>query len=154
MICGQSATVQRDRKQNYMEAIKLEQLNPEQIAQLAKQLKDARKAKSGDPKKRNTVIDRMLQEKDGNDWKHTTSDILVQLQADKVVASDLNAADKAAELKRIQTRKQLMVKKFGKEKYGYKISANGFAVTLSRVVTWLKNTATADDKKAVKAALK
>lgn len=136
----------------------ISKLSPEQIALLAKQLRTASRAKSGDPKNRNAIIDKLLQEKDGKGFKNTTQDILDAMIAAKVVKAD---ADRKIELKKIQTRKQFLVKKpktdaeraAAKLLYGYKVSANGFAVTIDRVLEWIK-TATPDERKQVAKAIK
>jgi crotonobetainyl-CoA:carnitine CoA-transferase CaiB-like acyl-CoA transferase len=136
------------------QTIDIATLTPEQLAAITKQLRDSKRAKSGDPKKRNPIVDKLLQEKDGTEFKHTTADILAALQAANVVAATLTPEERAAELKKVQTRKQLLVKKpENKGKYGYKQSANGFSVTLARVLEWLK-TASPQDRKTVNTSSK
>ena len=129
--------------------ITLESLTPEQLASLHKQLKAQRKEKSKSRESRNTLLDRMLQEKSGDEFKHTTADILAALQADGFVSSNLSKEDRAIELKHIQTRKQLLDKKPEfKGKVGYKASAGFNTLTLGRVCVWL-DTATPSDIKYV-----
>lgn len=134
-----------------METINLAQLTPEQIKQIMSQARVQRVAASGKPADRNAVIDAMLQARDGDNWKHTTADILDALIAKSIVSA---TADRPAELKRIQTRKQLLVKKPGNEtKYGYIKTPFGFTLTAERVIAWLAE-ASDEDKKTVRKALK
>ncbi len=134
-----------------METIDIAKLTPEQIKQLTSQARMQRIAASGKPADRNAVIDAMLQEREGDEFKHTTADILAALIAKSIVSA---TADRPAELKRIQTRKQLLVKKPGNEgKYGYKLTPFGFTLTVERIVAWLAE-ATPEQRKAIAKAAK
>jgi hypothetical protein len=124
-------------------AISLSQLTPEQIAELRKQMKAEQKQRSGDRESWNKLVDKMLQERTGTEFNHSTGDILAALQADKIVSGNITGKDRAAEIKRIQTRKQLLEKKVGEDgkplyTVGYKPSANGFLMSLDRVIAWAK----------------
>lgn len=138
-----------------MEAtLDITKLTPVQLQALTKQMTAMRKAKSGDAGKRNKVIDAMLQEKNGTEFKHTTGDILGKLQSENIVSKSLTSDERAGELKKIQTRKQLLDKKPEfKGKVGYKVSAAGFAVTLDRVLTFIA-TCNATDRAAIAKAAK
>jgi hypothetical protein len=143
------------------QTIDIAKLTPEQVLALSRAIKAKSKARSGDPKARATVIDAMLQEREGDGFKHTTADILSALQSKAIVSSALTADERAVEIKKIQTRKQLLVGKGTtdaevaalKLKYGYKVSANGFMITADRIVAWLTD-ATPADKAIIRKALK
>lgn len=122
-------------------AIKLSDLTGEQIVALRKQMRAEAKANGQTLEARNTLLDRMLQERDGVEFQHTTSDILVALQTAKLAPATLDKADRAEWIKKIQTRKQLMEKKDGNAgKFGYKASSHSFgALTGDKIVVWLSN---------------
>jgi ATP-dependent 26S proteasome regulatory subunit len=108
-------------------AIKLTDLNAEQLKQLKAQLKEQSKNRSGNITKRNSVIDKMLHEVAANgEFVHTTADILAALQDAKVITAELSNEDRAAALKMIQTRKQALVKK-GDSAVGYKQTPTGIS---------------------------
>lgn len=137
--------------------ISLDQLTPEQLAQLKTAMRADRKARMGDRKPWNAIVDVMLQEREGDGFKHTTADILAKLQAQKQESASLSTADRIIVIKKIQTRKQLLEKKrdeSGKLLYqvGYKPSANGLMMSVDRILAYLK-TASAVDQDAVHASL-
>ena len=116
--------------------IDLATLTPAQQSALRKQLAAALKASQPSTESRYAVIDPMLATKDGDSWKYTTADILAALQDKSVVAKELSSEDRAEWLKRIQTRKQHLVKK-SPNAYGFKQSLAGVGVlTLERVQAW------------------
>jgi hypothetical protein len=125
--------------------IDITKLTPAQLAQVADQLKAKRKLDAGDVKARWAIIDRMLAEKDGDAFKHTTADILTELQTAKIVRTDLTKDDRAEWLKKIQTRKQHLEKLtdesgklvHAKGTLGYRPSAGGFTMTPDRVVDYI-----------------
>jgi hypothetical protein len=123
--------------------ITLAQLTPEQLLALKGQLKAEKKAKSSNRVGWVATVDKCLQEKelDGT-FKNTTADILEALQIAKV----WNGQEREVELKKVQTRKQLLVKKdqANKLKYGYKTSEHGFSVTRDRACIFLDTASTSD----------
>jgi hypothetical protein len=140
--------------------IDLNQLTPEQLTIVRKQLREAAKANGATLEQRNSIIDKMLQERDGAEFKHTTANILEALQAAKCVPATLDKHDRTEWLKKIQTRKQLLeTKPEFKGKVGYKASGGfGAALTADRVIDWLMtegNTAklTPADRKAILKAI-
>jgi len=114
--------------------ISLEQLTPEQLVALKNQLKAQKKARSSNREVWVETVDKMLQEKENGQFKNTTADILDALQ----VAKAWDGQEREVELKKVQTRKQLHVKKdaSNKDKYGYKASEHGFQLTEAKVVAW------------------
>lgn len=119
--------------------IDLSTLNAEQLKALRKAMSARAKSRTGDIGKRNKLIDAMLHETEGDGYRNTTSDILAALQAKDIVAKDLTVDERAVELKKIQTRKQLLVKKDPTAKVGYKVSPTGIgALTVERAVAFLK----------------
>lgn len=122
-------------------------LTTEQITKLQAQLKAAQKADRGDHKVWVEIVDAMLKERDGEGFKHTTSDILSALQAKAVVSSTINDDSRKMHLKRIQTRKQLLEKQTDKAgnaplkgKVGYKPSTNAFGpLNCDKVIIWLES---------------
>ena len=120
--------------------VTLAQLTPEQLLALKCQLKAEKKAKSSNRGTWVATVDKCLQEKENGQFKNTTADILQAL----LVAKAWDGNEREVELKKVQTRKQLHVKKdaANKDKYGYKASEHGFGITLPRVIAWL---ATASD---------
>ena len=120
------------------DTIKLADLNPEQLATLQRQMREAAKADRAKVKDRWAVVDPMLQERDGAEFKHTTADILVALQAAKLAPATLEKEERAEWLKKIQTRKQVMEKEEGQAGlWGYKASGGFRALTADTVVDWL-----------------
>lgn len=130
--------------------IDITKLTPAQLAEVQKQLAAQRAADKPQREKRYAIIDKMLQEKDGDAFKHTTADILGALQTAKLVSADLNKHDRGEWLKKIQTRKQHLEKLvhadgpnkgqlvYAKGTLGYKPSAGGIgALTADRVIDWL-----------------
>lgn len=150
-----------------MQTVNISDLTVEQLAALKAQLKAQAKANGANLKERNAIIDRMLTEKDGTEFRHTTADILAALQTAKIVEATLAKVERAEWLKKIQTRKQLLEKqanedgtpKYAKGTFGYKASAHVIgALTPDRVVDWLMDdahvaTLTASDRKAIIKAL-
>lgn len=128
-----------------MNAITLDQLTPEQIAALSKQMKQATTAKRKSAGNRWAVVDPMLKSKDANGFKHTTADIVAELQSKALLPKDLNAADRAEALKMVQTRKQKLAKLRDKDgklvhaegSIGFKQSANGLVLTVERCIEFL-----------------
>lgn len=132
-----------------METIDISKLSVDQLAAIKKQLKAQKKEKSKGRSTWVATVDKMLQEKDGNSFKHTTADILQALQTAKV----WDGTEREVELKKVQTRKQLLEKKPEfKDKVGYKASAHGFAVNVDRVIAWV-TTASADELQQVVGAI-
>jgi crotonobetainyl-CoA:carnitine CoA-transferase CaiB-like acyl-CoA transferase len=134
--------------------ITLASLTPDQLKALHAELKAQKKARSATRGDRNTLLDKMLQEKDGAEFKHTTADILAAMQAKSLVASNLSKEERAVELKHIQTRKQLLEKKPEfKGKVGYKASAGFNTLTLDRVCEWLstQDLSKADEQRIINA---
>lgn len=127
-------------------SIDLNALTPEQLLKLTKQLAERRKADKGDHKQWVIIVDAMLRERDGEGFKYTTSDILAATVAKGIVPA---SADRPIQLKRIQTRKQLLEKQrddkgnlVNEGKVGYKASANSFGVLDgAKIVAWLSVTA-------------
>lgn len=119
--------------------MQLTDLTPEQLTALKAQLKAATKARSATRGDRNATVDAMLQERDATGFVHTTSDILSKLQAANLVPSTLDKAERAEELKKIQTRKQLLdAKPEFAGKVGYKASPLGVrAISHDAVIDWL-----------------
>lgn len=150
-----------------VETIDLSKLTPAQLAALQKQMKEKRKAAQGDSKERFAIIDTMLAEKneDGS-FKHTTRDILLKLQQEKLVDESENDFG-PREIKKIQARKQFLEKKrdekgelvYPPNTFGYKASEHvGFGLTGARVVKFFTeedgaSKLTDEQKKAVIAAL-
>lgn len=118
--------------------IDLAALTPAQIAQLAKQLKEQKKADAGDHDQWVKVVDAMLHESDANGFKHTTSDILAACQAKAIIPMTISEDGRKAQIKRIQTRKQLLEKKpEHKGKVGYKVSSHSFGpLTKDKILDW------------------
>jgi hypothetical protein len=123
-------------------AFDLASLTAEQLAKLTKQLAEKRKADRGDHESWKTIVDTMLKEREGDGFKHTTSDILAAVQAKAIVPT---TCDRPAQLKRIQTRKQQLERMRDDKgnliwdgKVGYKQSANSFGpMDGAKVVAWL-----------------
>ena len=127
--------------------IDISTLTTEQLAALRVQLKSTTKSDHGDVSKRNAVIDPLLQVKQGEEFVHTTADILTALQTQGVAPKELGTENRKWWLKAIQTRKQKLEKMVSDGKLvhapgtvGYKVSATGFTLTPERVIEWL-NTA-------------
>lgn len=130
-------------KPNTTTGVDLAQLTPAQILQLTKQLREARKHDLGDHETWLTVVDPMLHETEGEGFRYTTSDILAAVQAKGVVPMQISSDTRIMQIKRIQTRKQLLEKKRGEDgkplhKVGYKPSANSFGpLDAVKIVAWL-----------------
>jgi hypothetical protein len=127
-------------------AFDLASLTPAQLATLQHQLHDKTKADRGDRTQWNTLVDSMLQEKVDGSFAHTTGDILAALQAKGVTKPTPEKEGYATEIKRIQTRKQLLEKQRDKAghllkpegTYGYKASANSFGpMNKAKILAWL-----------------
>lgn len=123
--------------------ISLDQLTPEQIATLKSLVKTEAKAARPDRKTWNPIVDAMLQEREGDGFRWTTAQILERLQQEKVVKPSLATPERESEIKKIQTRKQLLERKRDRDgkllfTVGYKPSANGVTITLDRVLLWVK----------------
>jgi hypothetical protein len=116
--------------------ITLAQLTPEQLVALKTELKTQKKAKSSNRGTWVFTVDKCLQEKelDGT-FKNTTADILQALQIAKV----WDGNEREVELKKVQTRKQQLVKKDEANKliYGYKASEHGFGMTVEKATSFL-----------------
>lgn len=147
------------------EQINIATLTPEQLVALTQQLKakakQERKANAGNRDAWKSLVDSMLQEKDGTAFKHTTADMLAALQAKSLVASNLTPDQRAEELKKIQTRKQKLEKmrnddgtlKYAKGTFGYKASPHVVGpLTLERVLAWIA--ANPEHKAAIRKAVK
>lgn len=138
-------------------AIDINDLNPQQIKDLRKQLRAASSVTKESLAKRNTLIDTMLHEKDGDEFKNTTSDILVALQDADCVPATLDNHNRKEWLKKIQTRKQHLAKK-GDTSVGYKTTPTGIgALTPERVVDWIiehSDELTDTERKGILAAMK
>lgn len=98
-------------------------------------------------------MDAMLQEQDATGFKHTTGEILAACVAKKLQPKPEGKGARAAAIKKIQTRKQLLEKKVdenGKKmfKVGYRPSDNGLTMGLDRVLAWLDG-ASNEDRAAV-----
>jgi hypothetical protein len=137
------STKTQSQPQTATPAITLADLTPEQLAELNKQLKAQRKANSSNRKGWNEIVDKMLHEKDGDEFKHTTADILAALMNAKLEPSSMDSEARANLLKKIQTRKQLLVAKLKAENkpidVGYRASATGFSLTPDKVIAYLKS---------------
>jgi len=132
--------------------IKLENLTAEQLASLHGQISAKRKLVRAGSGSRNAVIDPMLHETNDLGHVHTTADIVVALQAKSLLPKELSKTDHAVEIKKIQTRKQLLQRK-GDTSVGYRASATGFGpLTVERVLTWLES-ASAEDVDRVNEAI-
>lgn len=124
-------------------AIDLSQLTPDQITKLAKQLKEARKADKVDHDSWVKIVDTALHEREGDGFRWTTGDILSQLQAKGLAKPTLDTEQRQSEIKKIQTRKQLLEKKRDDKgnlvhTVGYKASSNSFGpMDASKIVAWL-----------------
>lgn len=118
-------------------------LTPDQLAKLQRQLKEHKKATAIDHESWVTIVDKMLHEKDETGFKWTTADILSTAQNKGIVPPTIDADRRAQEIKRIQTRKQLLEKKRDDKgnlmhDVGYKPSTNAFGpLTAERVMEWL-----------------
>ena len=148
--------------------INITSLTPEQLKQVKAQLNAQRKQLSGGRDARYAIIDRMLQERDGESFRHTTTDILTALQDAKLVDATLAKDNRAEWLKKIQTRKQSLQKLANEDgtlvhaegTLGYKPSAGGIgALNADRIIDWLMDEAnlaklTPADRKAILKAVK
>lgn len=129
------------------QTISLSDLTPTQLKELHAQLKAQRKQSSGNRKEWQKTVDSMLQEREGDGFKHTTATILDTLISKNLVPA---SAERKAEIKKIQTRKQLLEKKLDKDgkplfSVGYKPSATAFGpMSVEKVLTWIL-TASKDD---------
>lgn len=143
----------------------ISKLTPAQIQALQKQLKLERKAQLGDHSQWVTIVDAMLHETDGDGFKWTTADILAAVQAKAIVSTTLDAEQRNMQIKRIQTRKQLLEKKKddkgnAQHKVGYKPSTNSFGpMDATKIVAWLSVPAnqeaiTVKQAEAIHAAIK
>lgn len=118
-------------------------LTPDQLAKLQRQLKEHKKATAIDHESWVTIVDKMLHEKDETGFRWTTADILSTVQNKGIVPPTIDADRRAQEIKRIQTRKQLLEKKRDDKgnlmhDVGYKPSTNAFGpLTAERVMEWL-----------------
>jgi len=115
--------------------INLAELTQAQLTELKKQLKTAKKARSSTRGVWVETVDTALKAMDASGFVNTTADILAKLQ----VAGAWDGTERDVELKKVQTRKQLLQKKpelVGK--VGYKVSATGFVLTTDRVIAYLK----------------
>ena len=118
-----------------VKTISLAELTQDQLASLKAQLKTAKKARSSTRGVWVEMVDTALKAMDASGFVNTTADILAKLQ----VAGAWDGTERDVELKKVQTRKQLLQKKpelVGK--VGYKVSATGFVLTTDRVIAYLK----------------
>jgi len=133
--------------------INLDELSPEQLQALQKQMKARKQEVNSKRGERFGIIDGMLVERDAeNNFIHTTRDILNKLAENGLVDQTPEKWDQN-EIKKIQARKQFLEKSTGKDgklvhpegTFGYKQSAGmGFVITPTRVETFF------DDKDKVK----
>jgi len=129
--------------------INLAELTQDQLVSLKAQLKTAKKARSGTRGVWVETVDTALKAMDDSGFVNTTADILAKLQ----VAGAWDGTERDVELKKVQTRKQLLQKKpelVGK--VGYKLSATGFVLTPDRVIAYLKGL-NASERSPIYAAL-
>jgi len=142
--------------------ITLDQLTPEQLAQLSKQLKATSTAKRKGAKDRWPIVDTMLATKDGDGFKYTTAEIVAALQDKGMLDKTLAPEARAEALKMVQTRKQKLEKMRTKEgalvhpegKFGYKPSAHGVGpLTVERIVAWVSTASQVDVDRLTKALL-
>jgi hypothetical protein len=174
---GTAATPPSDAKTPVNTGIDITKLTPEQLAALQKQIKEKKKAASGDSTERFKIIDSMLatkvtteNQKDGEvlgEFKYTTRDIFNKLDENNLVDKTVPKYDQN-EIKKIQARKQALEKKRNEkgelvhpeDSFGYRKSEGfGFAVTPVKLVEFFKDAAkvktlTAADRAVVLNALK
>lgn len=120
--------------------VNIAQLTPAQLLELRAQFKALTKANAGQAEQCHTILDTMLQERDGEGFKHTTMDMLTALnKANLVPDTEMTGKPRAEWLKKIQTRKQFLAKKPEfKDKVGYKQSPTGLAtITSDKIIDWL-----------------